>query len=160
MFRHNTHPEENPPLRVLYVDDNRDAADTAVDLLRVCGFEPRASYNGPAALAEAASFRQSVCLIDLNMPGMDGVELAVRLRADAGGEPLVLVAVTAKEPDCRTCTGTSSGVRRPGARVCSSPSGVLSPALATVSSCTRTCTANGRSLATVSTSGASLEARL
>jgi CheY-like chemotaxis protein len=36
-----------------------------------------------------------VCLIDLNMPGMDGDELAVRLREQAAGRPLVLVAVTA-----------------------------------------------------------------
>lgn len=99
VFRHNTSPEEAPPLRVLYVDDNRDAADTAVDLLRMCGFEPRARYDGPSALAEAAVFQPSVCLIDLNMPEMDGDELARRLRTQAGGEPLVLVAVTARSDE-------------------------------------------------------------
>ncbi|VTS00611.1 histidine kinase : Histidine kinase OS=Asticcacaulis sp. AC460 GN=ABAC460_15120 PE=4 SV=1: Response_reg [Gemmata massiliana] len=99
MFRHNTQLEEAPPLRVLYVDDNSDAADSAVDLLRICGFEPRACYNGPSALAEATSFRPSVYLIDLNMPGMDGDELARRLRERADGNPLVLVAVTAMSGD-------------------------------------------------------------
>lgn len=88
-------PNGAPPLRVLCVDDNRDVADSAVDLLRVTGFEARACYDGPAALALAVEFLPGVCLIDLNMPGMDGDELAVRLRAWAAGMPLVLVAVTA-----------------------------------------------------------------
>lgn len=94
-----------PPLRVLCVDDNRDAADSTADLLRLVGFEARACYDGPAALAEAAHFLPGVCLIDLNMPGMDGDELASRLREQAGARPLVLVAVTAMGSDeCRRRT--------------------------------------------------------
>ncbi|HEY1191033.1 MAG TPA: response regulator [Gemmata sp.] len=88
-------PEAVPPLRVLCIDDNRDVADSEVDLLRVVGFEARACYDGPAALVEAIAFRPGVCLIDLNMPGMDGDELALRLRKWAVDVPLVLVAVTA-----------------------------------------------------------------
>lgn len=78
-------------------------ADSATDLLRVVGFETRACYDGPTALVEAARFLPSVCLLDLNMPGMDGDELAVRLRDQADGVPLVLVAVTAmsNEQGCR-----------------------------------------------------------
>ena len=70
-----------PPLRVLCVDDNRDIADSTAELLRRVGFECRACYDGPSALVEAAAFRPSVCLIDFNMPGMDGDEVGVRLRA-------------------------------------------------------------------------------
>lgn len=88
-------PPDGPPLRVLCIDDNRDVADSAADLLRAVGFEARACYDGPSALVEAARFRPSVCLIDLNMPGMDGDELALRLRERADDPPLVLVAVTA-----------------------------------------------------------------
>jgi len=84
-----------PPFRVLVVDDNRDVADSTAQLLAVVGFESRACYDGPTALATADGFRPGVCLLDLNMPGMGGEELAVRLRAGAGGRPLVLVAVTA-----------------------------------------------------------------
>ena len=80
---------------MLCVDDNRDVADSEAELLRVVGFEARACYDGPAALAEAAVFLPSVCLIDLNMPVMDGDEVANRLREQAGVTPLVLVAVTA-----------------------------------------------------------------
>ena len=86
---------DGPPLRVLCVDDNRDVADSSADLLQTVGFEARACYDGPSALLEAARFLPSVCLLDLNMPGMDGDELAFRLREQAAGVPLVLVAVTA-----------------------------------------------------------------
>ena len=83
------------PIRVLCVDDNRDIADSEADLLNVMGFEARACYSGVTALREAMEFRPCVCLIDLNMPGMDGDELASRLRQQAGDSPPVLVAVTA-----------------------------------------------------------------
>ena len=64
-------------------------------LLQLLGFEARAAYDGPAAIAEAAVFCPGVCFLDLHMPGMDGDELAVRLTAQAGERPLLLVAVTA-----------------------------------------------------------------
>jgi two-component system, OmpR family, response regulator len=92
-------PDGVPPLRVLCVDDNRDIADSEVDLLHVHGFDARACYSGASALREAAEFRPCVCLIDLNMPGMDGDELAVRLREQEGGPPPVLVAVTARSDE-------------------------------------------------------------
>src|SRR5581483_8700565 len=47
------------------------------------------------AMALAGTFLPDVCLLDMNMPGMEGAELAARLRDWAGGRPLVLVAVTA-----------------------------------------------------------------
>jgi two-component system OmpR family response regulator len=84
-----------PPLRVLCIDDNRDLADSETLLLQAIGFEARACYDGPTALAVAARFRPSVCLIDLNMPGMTGDVVAGRLKAQAPDDPLVLVAVTA-----------------------------------------------------------------
>jgi two-component system OmpR family response regulator len=82
-------------LRVLCVDDNRDVADSAAELLQIVGLEARACYCGRTALVEAATFLPHVCLIDLNMPGMDGDELAVCLRAQVSGVSLSLVAVTA-----------------------------------------------------------------
>ncbi|MBA4066971.1 MAG: response regulator [Isosphaera sp.] len=82
-------------LKVLYVDDNQDLADTAVDLLRLVGFDARACYSGRDALAVAAEFRPSICLLDLNMPGMDGDELVGRLRDQAADRPVLFVAVTA-----------------------------------------------------------------
>jgi CheY-like chemotaxis protein len=78
---------------VLCVDDNPDVADSEVELLCLAGFDARACYDGPTALGQARAFRPAACLIDLHMPGMDGDELAARLRALDGA--LVLVAVTA-----------------------------------------------------------------
>jgi CheY-like chemotaxis protein len=75
------------------VDDNPDVADTTAELLKLLGYEVRACYDGRAALDLAQTFQPNVCLIDLNMPGMDGDELAIKLRAS--GQPLKLVAVTA-----------------------------------------------------------------
>jgi len=88
-----------PRLRVLCVDDNRDATDSAVELLRLVGFEARACYDGPQALAAADEFAPDICLLDLNMPGMDGDELAGRLRDQAAGHPVLFVAVSARGDD-------------------------------------------------------------
>jgi CheY-like chemotaxis protein len=84
-----------PPFRVLCVDDNRDCADSSALLFETLGFDARAAYDGPAALALNESFRPAVCLLDLNLPGMTGDELAKQLRAGLGWRPLLLVAVTA-----------------------------------------------------------------
>ena len=81
--------------RVLVVDDLTDVADSEAELLTLVGFEARACYDGPTALRVAGEFFPDVCLLDLHMPLMDGDELAVRLREQAGGRPLLLVAVTA-----------------------------------------------------------------
>lgn len=87
--------------RVLCVDDNRDTADTVAEVLSLSGYEAQACYDGAAALALADHFVPDICLIDFNMPGMDGDEVALRLRA-AGHAP-VLIAVTAmsNEESCR-----------------------------------------------------------
>jgi two-component system OmpR family response regulator len=79
--------------RILCVDDNHDIADSTADLLQLMGYETRTCYGGSAALTEAASFLPDVCLIDLSMTGMDGDELALRLREAFG--PMVMIAVTA-----------------------------------------------------------------
>jgi CheY-like chemotaxis protein len=84
-----------PPLRVLCVDDNHDSADSMAMLLDMLGCEVEVSYGGPAALALAEQFRPDVCLLDLTMPGMDGLELARRLRQRAAGRRMLLVAMTA-----------------------------------------------------------------
>ena len=80
------------PVRILCVDDSRDIADSTAMLLGMCGYDARACYDGLAALEEARSFRPAVCLIDLNMPGLDGDAVARRMR-----DPLApaLVAMTA-----------------------------------------------------------------
>jgi CheY-like chemotaxis protein len=88
-------PEGFRPLRVLVVDDHPDAAESLAVVLEMLGCPARSCPDGWSALAAAEEFRPQVCLIDLVMPGMDGLELAARLRAWAGGRPLAVVATTA-----------------------------------------------------------------
>ena len=58
------------------------------------GHEVETAYSGPAALEKAQRFRPEIVLLDLGMPGMDGYEVARRLRASPQGRRLVLVAQT------------------------------------------------------------------
>jgi CheY-like chemotaxis protein len=89
-------PNTTPPvLRVLCVDDNRDAADTLRVLLELVGYEARVCYDGVTALAEADLYRPDACILDLSMPGMDGIEIGRRLRERDWGRTLPLVALTA-----------------------------------------------------------------
>lgn len=90
---------ETVSLKVICVDDNRDAADSAAMLLELYGCEVAVCYDGPSALAEVLRFCPDVCLIDYNMPGMTGCDVAKRLRAWNGLRPLRLIAVTAHGSD-------------------------------------------------------------
>ncbi len=82
------------PLRVLVVDDNRDAAETLLELAEIWGYETRAVYDGLSALREVAAFGPEVILLDIGMPGIDGYEVARRIRAKRNGQAPKLVAVT------------------------------------------------------------------
>ena len=86
--------EALPPLRVLVVDDNRDAAESASLLLEVLGAETHVVNDGNSALAALKTFPADLVLLDLGMPGMDGYEVARRIRSDPSHEGLKLVAVT------------------------------------------------------------------
>jgi PAS domain S-box-containing protein len=71
-------------VRVLIVDDNRDAADVIAVLLRASGMEVCVAYSGQSALAMFEEFRPSVALLDIGMTGMDGYETCRRIRAEYG----------------------------------------------------------------------------
>jgi two-component system OmpR family response regulator len=81
-------------LRVLVVDDFPDSARMLADAVRGWGYDVVAAMDGPAALDAVRSFPPDVALLDWIMPGMNGVELAGRLRALAGPRTLVCIAVT------------------------------------------------------------------
>ena len=86
---------DGKPLRVLIVDDDRDAADSTALLVRLFGHAATVAYNGAAALEAARADPPDVVLLDLGMPGMDGFELAGRLHEQAGsGKKPLTVAVT------------------------------------------------------------------
>jgi CheY-like chemotaxis protein len=83
-----------PGLRLLVVDDNVDAADGLAMLLRLSGHEVGVAYDGPSAVRVAPTLRPQVVLLDLGLPGMDGYEVARRLRAQPELKGTYLVAVT------------------------------------------------------------------
>ena len=93
-------------VRVLCVDDNRDIADSEVLLLLSHGFHAIAVYSGEDALAVAATFRPDACLVDLNLTGIDGCEVARRLKSEHRGTPPLVIAVTARSgPEVLRRTG-------------------------------------------------------
>jgi two-component system, sensor histidine kinase len=92
-------------LKVLVVDDNRDVADALAALLEEGGHEIRIAYDGPAGLRTAAELAPDVVFCDVGMPGMNGREVARRLRSAPDVRSPLLVAVTGwgTEEDKRLC---------------------------------------------------------
>ena len=88
--------EDSPPVRrrVLVVDDNVDAAQTLAQYLRLTGHRVESALDGEAALRIAEILHPDVAFIDLNMPRMDGAEVARRLRLTPWGRKARLVALT------------------------------------------------------------------
>ena len=81
------------PMRILVVDDNRDAADMLTSLLAAIGHESRSAYGARDALDTARSFGPEVVFLDLNMPDGDGISLLPQLRA-IFGDTVYVAALT------------------------------------------------------------------
>jgi CheY-like chemotaxis protein len=80
--------------RILVVDDNRDAADSLGVVLALHGMETRTAHDGFAALEALDEFRPSVILLDLGLPGIDGYEVAQRVRQHPHGRRATIIALT------------------------------------------------------------------
>jgi len=80
--------------RVLVVDDNVDAAASLAMLLRLQGNDVHVVHDGPHALEAATALRPQVVLLDIGLPGMDGLEVARQLRQLPECQDVLLVAVT------------------------------------------------------------------
>jgi CheY-like chemotaxis protein len=76
------------------VDDNADVLASMELLLGLTGFEVQSAPDGPTALEKAKEFHPEVVLLDIGLPGMDGYEVARRLRAECPAQPPFLVAIT------------------------------------------------------------------
>ncbi len=89
-------PQQPPPsgFRLLVVDDNQDAASSLAMLFKLQGHEVRVAFSGMAALEMATTYTPDVVFLDIGMPGMDGYEVARRLRQQPGLEKIVLAALT------------------------------------------------------------------
>jgi two-component system CheB/CheR fusion protein len=87
-------PISTQSLRILVVDDNVDAAESIAMLLSMDGHEVRSVHDAQRALNLAAEFRPDLVLLDIGLPGMDGYEVARRLRSRPESSRVRLVAVT------------------------------------------------------------------
>jgi signal transduction histidine kinase len=81
-------------LTIMVVDDNEDAARALGEVLELFGHTVKVAFGAPEALALAPEFRPQVGLLDIGLPGMDGYELATRLRGMRCGETMRLIAIT------------------------------------------------------------------
>jgi PAS domain S-box-containing protein len=80
--------------KVLVVDDNEDAAESLAIVLRMRGHSVRTAHGGEEALATADADPPDIVLLDLGMPGMDGLAAARELRARPGGDRMRIIALT------------------------------------------------------------------
>jgi len=87
-------PAQGASGRVLLVDDNQDAADTAAALLELSGLQVQVAYDPGVALSLLDRFTPEVAVLDIGLPGMNGYELAARVRVHPNGGNCYLVALT------------------------------------------------------------------
>lgn len=80
--------------RLLVVDDNKDAAESMSMLLEMWGYEVAFAYDGPSALETAEQWQPEAVFLDIGLPGMDGYEVAERLRELPQAKDAVLIAIT------------------------------------------------------------------
>jgi PAS domain S-box-containing protein len=92
-----------PRRRVLVVDDNVDAAESIAKILQLFGHRVRCEHHGQAALEAAREYAPEVIVLDIGLPGMDGYEVARRLRAmtELGGASIVAVTGYGQDEDRR-----------------------------------------------------------
>lgn len=83
-----------PSWRVLVVEDNLDVAESMALLMRMSSHDVRVAHSGPAGLEAAAEYRPDVVLLDIGLPGLDGYEVARRLRQHPELQGVKLIAMT------------------------------------------------------------------
>ncbi|HET9212235.1 MAG TPA: ATP-binding protein [Thermoanaerobaculia bacterium] len=91
------------PLRVLVVDDSEDTTELLGTLLEMAGHSIQVAHTGPSALEAAAAFRPDAIILDIGLPGLDGYQVAQRLRGDPALKSVTLIAATGygQEEDLR-----------------------------------------------------------
>jgi DNA-binding response OmpR family regulator len=94
--------------RVLVVEDDGDIVDVLRRTLRAEGYEVRAAGDGPEALEDLIDFAPDLVILDLGLPGMDGIEVCDRIRSSEHSEVPVLMLTARADAEDRV-TGLDSG---------------------------------------------------
>jgi DNA-binding response OmpR family regulator len=90
-------PADRHEARILVVDDMVELTESLTVLLECNGYTVKSALDGEEALSVAKDFRPHCVLLDIQMPGMNGLELTRRLRM-VSGDDIVLIAMTGHEP--------------------------------------------------------------
>ena len=98
------------PLTVLVVDDNADVAESTAILLRVAGCNVHVAHDGHAALATLESVQPDAVLLDIGLPGMDGYQVAARMRERPDFKRTLIVAVSGYGQDEHQARSRLAGV--------------------------------------------------
>lgn len=101
--------QTRPPLRVLLVDDYPDTTSTMAVLIGYWGHDVRVANDGPQALTIARDYQPDVIFLDTAMPGMDGHEVARRLREDLGLASAFLVGMSGYGSEADQARGREAG---------------------------------------------------
>jgi CheY-like chemotaxis protein len=80
--------------KVLIADDNRDAGETLAAVLRMNGYDVSLAFDGAEAFERASRERPHAMVLDIGMPGMSGFDVAARVRREAWGREVPLIAIT------------------------------------------------------------------
>ena len=96
-------------LRVLVVDDNTDTVDSFSKLLKASGHNVRTAYDGPAAVQAALDYQPDIALLDIGLPGLDGYQVAKRIRQEPALKNIVLVALTGYGQDSDRQASSQAG---------------------------------------------------
>jgi DNA-binding response OmpR family regulator len=99
-------PRENDPLRILVVEDEPQIANFLRTGLGYEGFSVAVAEDGHGALAELKRFKPQLVILDLMLPGVTGMELAERLRADP---ELMIIMLTARDEVADRIAGLKAG---------------------------------------------------
>ena len=92
-------------LRIVVVDDFVDAAESLARVLELNGYSVRCAHDGIQALKLIEQWPPLCVILDIDMPGLDGLELSTRLR-QRYGDDIVLIAVTGWDKDDPRVAGT------------------------------------------------------
>jgi two-component system CheB/CheR fusion protein len=100
---------DTAPCSILVVDDNHDALESLAMLLTMEGYSVCTAGGGLEALKRVEQDLPDVAVIDITMPGMDGNEVARRVRAQPWGQHIILLALTGWAPDAHGISPEEAG---------------------------------------------------
>ena len=107
---HHPVPQTTDTLRVLVVDDNEDTAESMAMLVGMLGHEVKTEHDGLSALHTASKYRPDVILLDIGLPGLNGYEVAARIRQQPSLESMVLIAITGYGHESDRQLGLKAGI--------------------------------------------------